>query len=101
MSVRQRALWRMVANSRKRGPVSKTPPAQSGGAPLSLTLLGRFRLTGPRGDIDLGSRKLCGLLAFLACTSPQPQVREKLSALLCGSHSDAQAKKNLHQAVPR
>src|SRR5882672_1848745 len=100
----------MAATPRKTGPVSKptrslrtakSPPARTGGAPLRLTLLGRFRLTGPQGDIDLGSRKLCGLLAFLACTAPQRQLREKLSALLCGSHSDAQAKKNLHQAVPR
>src|SRR5580704_11283253 len=83
-------------------PIRKSgPPALSGGAPLSLTLLGPFRLTGPRGEIDVGSRKLCGLLAFLACTAPQPQPREKLSALLWGSHFDAQAKQNLRQAVSR
>ena len=93
-----------------KGPVSKTmpsrsmtrsPPAQPDGAPLSLTLLGRFRLAGPLGDIDVGSRKLCGLLAFLACTAPEPQGRERLMTLLWGSHFEAQAKQNLRQALSR
>ena len=80
---------------------ARSPPAQSDGAPLSLTLLGRFRLSGPLGDIDLGSRKLCGLLAFLACTAPEPQGRERLMTLFWGSHFDAQAKQNLRQALFR
>ena len=41
------------------------------------------------------------MLAYLACTAPRPQSREKLSALLWGSHFDAQAKQNLRQALFR
>jgi class 3 adenylate cyclase/DNA-binding SARP family transcriptional activator len=74
------------------------------GAPsprFSLSLLGGFELTGPDGVVDLPSKKLAGLLAYLACTAPRPQSREKLSALLWGSHFDAQAKQNLRQALFR
>src|SRR4029079_13229856 len=72
------------------------------GAPsprCSVLLLGRFELTGPGGVVDLPSKKLAALLAYLACTAPQPQPRERLSALLWGSHFDAQAKQNLRQAL--
>jgi TolB-like protein len=75
-----------------------------GSAPLprfGLSLLGGFKLTGPDGAVDLPSKKLAGLLAYLACTAPRPQSREKLSALLWGSHFDAQAKQNLRQALFR
>ena len=66
-----------------------------------LSLLGRFELTGPDGPVDLPSKKLAGLLAYLACMAPQPQSREKLAALLWGSHFDAQARQNLRQALFR
>ena len=66
-----------------------------------LWLLGHFELNGPGGVVDLPSKKLAGLLAYLACTAPQPQPRERLSALLWGSHFDAQAKQNLRQALYR
>src|SRR5437762_12751016 len=68
---------------------------------FDLSLLGRFELTGPDGVVDLPSKKLAGLLAYLACTAPRPQSREKLSALLWGSHFDVQAKQNLRQALIR
>ena len=74
------------------------------GAPsarFGLSLLGGFELTGPDGVVDLPNKKLAGLLAYLACTAPQPQPRERLSALLWGSHFDAQAKQNLRQALYR
>ena len=38
---------------------------------FQLSLLGRFELSGPDGPIDLTSKKLAGLLAFLACTAPR------------------------------
>jgi DNA-binding SARP family transcriptional activator/ActR/RegA family two-component response regulator len=41
------------------------------------------------------------LLAYLACTAPEPQSREKLATLLWGSHFDAQARQNLRQALFR
>ena len=66
-----------------------------------LSLLGRFELTGPDGPVDLPSKKLAGLLDYLACMAPQPQSREKLAALLWGSHFDAQARQNLRQALFR
>ena len=66
-----------------------------------LSLLGRFELTGRDGPVDLPSKKLAGLLAYLACTAPQPQPREKLATLLWGSHFDTQARQNLRQALFR
>ncbi|WP_091963123.1 BTAD domain-containing putative transcriptional regulator [Bradyrhizobium shewense] len=68
---------------------------------FGLSLLGGFELTGPDGLVDLPSKKLAGLVAYLACTAPQPQPRERLAALLWGSHFDAQAKQNLRQALFR
>ena len=68
---------------------------------LRLALLGHFELTGRNGIIDLTSKKLVGLVAFLACMTPQPQGREKLTALLWGSHSDLQARQSLRQALSR
>ena len=68
----------------------------------TLSLLGRFELSGPDGrPIDLTSKKLAGLLAFLACTAPQAQGRDKLMTLLWGSHFEAQARQNLRQALLR
>jgi TolB-like protein/DNA-binding SARP family transcriptional activator len=66
-----------------------------------LCVLGRFELNGPKRAIDLPSKKLAGLLAYLACTSPAPQHREKLATLLWGSHFEAQAKQNFRQALFR
>ena len=68
---------------------------------MRLALLGHFELTGQNGPIDLTNKKLAGLVAFLACTTPQPQSREKLMALLWGSHSEAQARQSLRQALTR
>lgn len=68
---------------------------------FGLSLLGRFELTGPDGVVDLPGKKLAALLAYLACTAPQPQSREKLAALLWGSHFDAQARQNLRQSLFR
>ena len=66
-----------------------------------LSLLARFELTGPDGPVDLTNKKLAGLLAYLACTAPVPQSREKLATLLWGSHFDTQARQNLRQALFR
>ncbi|WP_210265830.1 BTAD domain-containing putative transcriptional regulator [Bradyrhizobium australiense] len=74
------------------------------GAPsprFGLSLLGSFELTGPDGIVDLPSKKLAGLLAYLGCAAPRPQSREKLSTLLWGSRFDARAKQNLRQALFR
>src|SRR5262245_29335406 len=68
---------------------------------FQLALLGPFELRGPDGSIDLTSKKLAALLAFLACTAPQAHNRDKLMTLLWGSHFDAQARQNLRQALTR
>jgi class 3 adenylate cyclase/DNA-binding SARP family transcriptional activator len=68
---------------------------------FSLSLLGRFVLTGPDGVVGLPNKKLAGLLAYLACTAPEPQPRERLSSLLWGSHFDVQANQNLRQTLFR
>src|SRR5258708_4597470 len=67
----------------------------------SLKLLGRFELSGPEGPVELPNKKLAGLLAYLACTAPLPQPRQKLATLLWGSHFEAQAQQNLRQALFR
>src|SRR5271166_6466658 len=66
-----------------------------------LSLLGSFVLSGPAGLVDLSSKKLAGLLAYLALTAPAPQPRDKLLTLLWGSHFDLQARQNLRQALFR
>jgi class 3 adenylate cyclase/DNA-binding SARP family transcriptional activator len=82
-------------------PIPRTPIDGAPSRRFDLALLGRFELTGPDGTIELPGKKLAGLLAYLACTAPRPQSREKLSTLLWGSHFDAQAKQNLRQALSR
>jgi TolB-like protein len=73
------------------------------GAPVSrflqLSLLGRFQLRGPDGSIDLGSKKLCALVAYLACAGEAS--RDRLMTLLWGSHFDVQARQNLRKALSR
>ena len=66
---------------------------------FTLSLFGRFELTGPTGSIEFASKKAAGLLAFLACTAPEEQRRETLTDLLWGSHFEAQARQNLRQAL--
>jgi TolB-like protein/DNA-binding SARP family transcriptional activator len=68
---------------------------------FQLVLLGRFELTGPDGPIELTSKKLAGLLGFLACTAPEPHSRDKLMTLLWGSHFEPQSRQNLRQAFTR
>ena len=66
---------------------------------FTLAILGRLELSGPNGAVEMPGRKATCLLAYLACTAPQPQQREKLAALLWGSHFEAQARQNLRQAL--
>src|SRR5215468_8602343 len=68
---------------------------------FKLRLFGRFDLSGPEGPIALPNKKLAALLAYLGCSAPEPQSREKLATLLWGSHFDAQARQNLRQALFR
>lgn len=68
---------------------------------FQLSLLGRFQLLGPNGPVDLGSKKLCGLVAVLACAGTEPQSRELLTSLFWGSHFESQARQNLRQALRR
>ena len=64
-----------------------------------LSLLGKFALSGPDGPVELSSKKLVALLAYLALTGPQP--RHELVTLLWGSHFEVQARQNLRQALSR
>src|SRR5216683_4777528 len=75
----------------RKGFILQIPRAPGDGAlspRFGLSLLEGFELTGPDGVVDLPSKKLAGLLAYLACNAPRPQPRERLSALLWGSHFD-------------
>jgi DNA-binding SARP family transcriptional activator len=67
----------------------------------SLTLLGRFELSRTDEPLELPNKKLAALLAYLACTAPEPQSREKLATLLWGAHFETQARQNLRQALFR
>jgi DNA-binding SARP family transcriptional activator/ActR/RegA family two-component response regulator len=66
-----------------------------------LALLGRFELSRTDGPVELPNKKLAALLAYLACTAPEPQSREKLATLLWGSHFETLARQNLRQALFR
>ncbi len=68
---------------------------------FGLSLFGRFELTTNDGVVSLPGRKLAGLLAYLACTAPRRQPREKLANLLWGSHFETQARQNLRQSLVR
>src|SRR5262245_46062308 len=68
---------------------------------FQLSVLGSYQLTGPDGAVDLGSKKLAGLLAYLACTAPEPQARERLKTMFWGSHFEEQARQNLRKALSR
>ena len=68
---------------------------------FQLSLLGPFELSGSDGPLDLTSKKLAALLAFLACSAQQAHSRDKLMTLLWGSHFEAQARQNLRQALTR
>jgi len=66
-----------------------------------LGLLGQFRLAGASGPVELSSRKLPGLLAWLACAGPEPQPRDKVMTLLWGSSPEPKAQQSLRQALMR
>jgi TolB-like protein/Flp pilus assembly protein TadD len=68
---------------------------------FQLSLLGGFDLRGPAGPIEVPSKKLSGLLAFLACTAPRAHSRDELMTLFWGSHFEPQARQNLRQALTR
>lgn len=69
--------------------------------PFRLSLLGHVSLEGADGPVDLSSKKLAGLLAYLACGVSRPHTRERLMSLLWGTHDDTQARQNLRQAMHR
>ncbi|WP_178130688.1 BTAD domain-containing putative transcriptional regulator [Reyranella sp. CPCC 100927] len=68
---------------------------------FQLSLLGHFNLSGPNGPVDLGNKKLCALIAFVACATSEPPSRETLTTLLWGSHFEVQARHNMRQALTR
>ena len=68
---------------------------------FGLSLLGALRADRTGWGCRPAEQEARGLLAYLACTAPKPQPRERLLTLLWGSHFDAQAKQNLRQALSR
>jgi len=66
---------------------------------FKIALFGRVQLSGPDGLIELTSRKLAALLAYLASTHPTPHTREKLVALLWGRQFETQGRQNLRKAL--
>ena len=66
---------------------------------FKIALFGRVQLNGPEGVIELTSKKLAALLAFLCLTHPTPHTREKLLALLWGRQFDTQGRQNLRKTL--
>src|SRR5262245_49623303 len=66
---------------------------------FKITLFGRVRLNGPKGVIELTSKKLAALLAYLCLTHPTPHTREKLLTLLWGRQFDTQGRQNLRKTL--
>ena len=72
---------------------------------FQLSLLGRFELARAGGPIDLTSKKLAGLLAFLACTAPQAaqprQAHDPVVGLAFRRPGTAEPAPGPHPAAPR
>ena len=69
-------------------------------AAATLALLGGFKLRSASGDVlRLRSRKTQALLAYLATRLGDEQPRDKLTALLWGDRTDAQARDSLRHAL--
>jgi DNA-binding SARP family transcriptional activator len=66
---------------------------------FSLKILGGFELRSGGELVDLSMNKTACLLAYLACTAPAPQPRERLATLLWSAGNDARARHNLRQAI--
>lgn len=66
---------------------------------FSLKILGGFELRRRGEVVDLSARKTACLLAYLACTAPVPQPRERLATLLWSAGNDTRARHNLRQAI--
>lgn len=69
-------------------------------AQMRLQLLGGFRLFDRAGEVvQLRSRKLRGLIAYLVLNPDHHHEREKLANLLWGDRLDVQARQSLRQAL--
>lgn len=71
------------------------------GRNVTISILGPLEVNGPEGRVELSSRKLAGLIGYLACAPTMSVPRETLMTLLWGSHFDEQARQNLRQAIAR
>jgi adenylate cyclase len=66
---------------------------------FKIALFGRVQLTGPDGLIELTSKKLAALLAYLILAHPTPHTREKLLTLLWGRQFETQGRQNLRKTL--
>jgi adenylate cyclase len=66
---------------------------------FKIALFGRVQFNGPEGKIELTSKKLAALLAYLCLTHPTPHTREKLLTLLWGRQFDTQGRQNLRKTL--
>lgn len=73
-----------------------------GNSSLRVYLFGHFRMESQTGPIQLPTRKVEALLAYLIL-NPNPHSRERLAALLWGDTTDARARASLRNAlsIPR
>ena len=66
---------------------------------FKIALFGRVQLIGPDGLIELTSKKLTALLAYLILKHPTPHAREKLLTLLWGRQFETQGRQNLRKTL--
>jgi adenylate cyclase len=66
---------------------------------FKIALFGRVQLNGPEGVIELTSKKLAALLAYLCLTHPKPHTREKLLTLLWSRQFDTQGRQSLRKTL--
>jgi DNA-binding SARP family transcriptional activator len=83
----------MIRREGEPGMKIETPAAN-----IRLYRLGSFRLERDSRAINLPTRKVESLLAYLALF-PKPHSREHLAALLWGDSTDAQARHSLRTAL--
>src|SRR5712692_6927401 len=65
---------------------------------IRLHLFGSFRLERDEQPVDLPTRKVASLLAYLAL-HPEPHAREKIATLFWGDSSDEHARRSLRTAL--
>ena len=82
-----------------RGRAQREKTVKTTARPFSLRLLGGFELLRGSSRVEVPSKKVRGLLAYLALAPRPPVSREKLAALLWPESAEPQARLSLRHAL--